>query len=172
MLIRGSEVGASPLGQAAVIAALLGTGIEPGQVPFDGVLPLFELPRLPLPPLAEHFVTPETPRRLASGRELVPQSEKTLRDWRRFGRREAKPRRGEDRMRAGRINFRTIPAPVGNRSVPGRSIRGRPRDPSANTNVSFFGFRSCSCYPKKQFYFRESNKNVRSNSFFSWKLCS
>jgi len=53
-------------GVAAVIAALLGTGIQPIQIPFQGVLPLLELP--PLPPLAEHFVTPETPRRLASGR--------------------------------------------------------------------------------------------------------
>jgi hypothetical protein len=90
-----------------------------------------------------------------------------------FGRREAKPRRGEDRKRAGRINFRTIPARGGNRSVPGRSVCGRPRDPSANTHVSFFGFQSCSCCPKKQVHFRESNKKCSLEQFlFSWKLCT
>ena len=64
-----------PLGQAAVIAAFFGTCVEPAQVPFDGVLPLLELPSLPLPSLAQHFVTPETPRRLASGREFVTKPE-------------------------------------------------------------------------------------------------
>ena len=40
----------------------------------DRVSPLLKLPGLPLAILAEHLVTPETPRRLASGREFVAQT--------------------------------------------------------------------------------------------------
>lgn len=71
----GSHRRADPFGKAAAIDPLPRAGVEPGQVPGDGVFPLPELPGLPLPPLAGHLEAPDRPGRLATRREIVSEAE-------------------------------------------------------------------------------------------------
>ena len=73
---------------------------------------------------------------------------------------------GEAVGRDRRVNSRTTPGQGGIRSVPGQSIRGRQRGPSANTNALSFVYQSCSCCPKKQFILRESNKKLFTRTVF------
>ena len=71
----GFDGGAHPLGEAAVIGTGLRTGIEPVEIPFDGVAPLVDLPVFADAALADDFGFPKDRCGIAPGGEFVAKAE-------------------------------------------------------------------------------------------------
>lgn len=71
----GFDSGTDALGKAAVIGAGMGAGIDPCEIPFDGVGPLVELPIFAGPVFAEDFGFPKDFGGVAICREIVAKAE-------------------------------------------------------------------------------------------------
>lgn len=71
----GVDGGVDAFGEAAVVAAGLGAGLEPVEIPLDGVAPWFELPGFAGAVGAADFGFPEGPGGVAAGGKVVAEAE-------------------------------------------------------------------------------------------------